>query len=160
MYMRMRRAHRLTGVVSNFLLQFNEGTSSRIILISANVSKQRICGGGDDERAHHLPERRGTAPVAGISTKLPGSHKLRSTTQKIRVLGFTIAMLCGGCREGTLLMQFIDISPNHKMWYLKLTNNMISTIHYYRAGLKCGPQVARIFQASLGRSGKQEQEQN
>ena len=29
MYMRMRRAHRLTGVVSNFLLQFNEGTSSK-----------------------------------------------------------------------------------------------------------------------------------
>ena len=30
----------------------------------------------------------------------------------------------------------------------------------YRAGLKNGPQVARIFQASWGRSGKQQQKQN
>ena len=100
-----------TSLLNRIILKWK----NRTILISANASEQRIRGRGDDERAHNLPECSGTAPVAGISTKLPGSHKLRSTTQKIRVLGFTIAMLCGGCREGTLLMQFIDISPNHKM---------------------------------------------
>ena len=114
MYMRMRRAHRLTGVVSNFLLQINEDTPARTILISANASEQRIRGRGDDERAHNLPECRGTEPVTGIPAKLSGSHELSSATQKIRVLGFSIAMLCGGHREGTLLKQK-DTSPNHKM---------------------------------------------